>query len=104
MPGDYTFHLTGKIHGTLVDETATSSDATFDSVVDSSTVDFPTKLPSISDIVTRLDRIRRPNLGGTRGRRGSRGEYGPRSGRGRGRPLGAVRGRCSIGGRRIGPE
>jgi hypothetical protein len=57
VPGDYTFHLTGKIHGTVLDETATSSDATFNSVVDSSTVDFPTKLPSISDIVTRLDRI-----------------------------------------------
>ena len=57
VPGDYTFHLTGTIHGTAVDETATSSDATFNSVVDSSTVDFPTKLPSISDIVTRLDRI-----------------------------------------------
>jgi hypothetical protein len=57
VPGDYTFHLTGTIHGTTVDETATSSDATFSSVVDSSTVDFPTKLPSISDIVTRLDRI-----------------------------------------------
>ena len=33
-PGDYTFHLTGSIHGTAVDETATSSDATFNSVVD----------------------------------------------------------------------
>lgn len=57
VPGDYTFHLAGTIHGTVVDETATSSDATFNSVVDSSTVDFPSKLPSISDIVTRLDRI-----------------------------------------------
>ena len=57
MPGDYTFHLAGTIHGTAVDETATSSDATFNSVVDSSTIDFPSKLPSISDIVTRLDRI-----------------------------------------------
>jgi hypothetical protein len=57
VPGDYTFHLTGTIHGTAVDETTTSSDATFNSVVDSSTVDFPSKLPSISDIVTRLDRI-----------------------------------------------
>lgn len=57
IPGDYTFHLSGKIHGVAVDETATSSDSTFDSVVDSSTVDFPTKLPSTADIVTRLDRI-----------------------------------------------
>ena len=57
IPGDYTFHLTGSIHGTAVDETATSSESTFDSAVDSTAVDFPTKLPSISDIATRLDRI-----------------------------------------------
>lgn len=57
VPGDYTFHLTGKIHGTAVDETATASDSTFDSVVDSGTVDFPTKLPSIADLTTRVDRI-----------------------------------------------
>ena len=57
IPGDYTFHLTGSIHGTAVDETATSSESTFDAAVDSTSVDFPAKLPSISDIVTRLDRI-----------------------------------------------
>ena len=57
IPGDYTFHLTGTIHGMSVDETATSSESTFDSVVDSSSVDFPTKLPSISDLATRVDRI-----------------------------------------------
>jgi hypothetical protein len=57
LPGDYTFHLSGAIHGTKVDETATSSDSTFDSVVDSSSVDFPTKLPSIADIATALGRI-----------------------------------------------
>jgi len=57
VPGDYTFHLVGKIHGVSVDETATSSEETFDSVVDSGTVDFPTKLPSISDLATRMDRL-----------------------------------------------
>lgn len=57
IPGDYTFHLTGSIHGTAVDETATSSESTFESAVDSTSVDFPTKLPSLSDIATRLDRI-----------------------------------------------
>jgi len=57
VPGDYTFHLTGKIHGVAVDETATAGEETFDSVVDSSSVDFPTKLPSISDIATRMDRL-----------------------------------------------
>jgi hypothetical protein len=55
--GDYTFHLTGSIHGTAVDETATSSDSTFDSVVDQTDVQFPVKVPLLTDIVTRLDRI-----------------------------------------------
>ncbi|HEY8871040.1 MAG TPA: hypothetical protein VIM30_16855 [Candidatus Limnocylindrales bacterium] len=56
-PGDFIFHLTGSIHGQAVDETATSSDSTFDSVVEASAVEFPTKIPSLSEIVTRLDRI-----------------------------------------------
>jgi hypothetical protein len=56
-PGDYTFHLTGSIHGTAVDETATSSDATFNSVVDGSAIQFPNQLPALTDIITRLDRI-----------------------------------------------
>jgi hypothetical protein len=56
-PGDYTFHLTGSIHGTAVDETATSSDATFNSVVDGTGIQFPNKLPALTDVITRLDRI-----------------------------------------------
>ena len=56
-PGDYTFHLTGTIHSTTVDETATSSDATFNSAVDAGGIQFPNKLPALTDLVTRLDRI-----------------------------------------------
>jgi hypothetical protein len=56
-PGDYTFHLTGSIHGTAVDETATSSDATFNSAVDATGIQFPNQLPALTDIITRLDRI-----------------------------------------------
>jgi len=56
-PGDYTFHLTGSIHGTAVDETATSSDSTFNSAVDATGIQFPNQLPALTDIVTRLDRI-----------------------------------------------
>lgn len=43
QPGDYTFHLAGKVHGTAVDETATSSDTTFNAVEDPSSVQFPVK-------------------------------------------------------------
>ncbi len=56
-PGDYTFHLTGKIHDTAVDETATSSDSTFNSAVEATDIQFPAKLPSLTEITTRLDRL-----------------------------------------------
>jgi hypothetical protein len=56
-PGDYTFHLTGAIHGQAIDITVTSSEETFDAVQGTSDLQFPTKLPTVPDIVTRLDRI-----------------------------------------------
>lgn len=55
--GDYTFHLTGSVHGTAVDATATSSSETFDSVTGTSDIQFPAKLPTMDEVVTRLDRI-----------------------------------------------
>ncbi len=56
-PGDYTFHLSGSIHGTAVDETAVSSDATFNSAVNATGIQFPNQLPALTDVITRLDRI-----------------------------------------------
>ncbi len=56
-PGDYSFHLTGTIHSTAVDETAVSSDSTFNSAVGATGIQFPNQLPALTDIVTRLDRI-----------------------------------------------
>ncbi|MFI5254399.1 MAG: hypothetical protein ACHQ15_02940 [Candidatus Limnocylindrales bacterium] len=56
-PGDYTFHLTGTIHGQAVDATATSSDSTFNSVVTTTGAEFPNTLPTVADMATRLDRI-----------------------------------------------
>jgi hypothetical protein len=56
-PGDYTFHLTGAIHGEAVDITVTSSDETFDTVRGTSDIQFPAKLPAVPDLVTRLDRV-----------------------------------------------
>ena len=56
-PGDYTFHLTGAIHGEAVDITVTSSDETFETVRGTSEIQFPAKLPAVPDLVTRLDRI-----------------------------------------------
>ena len=56
-PGDYTFHLTGAIHGESVDITVTSSDETFDTVRGTGEIQFPVKLPAMSDLVTRMDRV-----------------------------------------------
>jgi hypothetical protein len=56
-PGDYTFHVTGSIHGTRIDETETSSDSTFNSAVDATGIQFPAKLPTMAEVTTRLDRV-----------------------------------------------
>jgi hypothetical protein len=56
-PGDYTFHITGSIHGQIVDVTVTSGPDTFDTVRGTTDIQFPTKLPTVTEIVTRLDRI-----------------------------------------------
>jgi len=57
-PGVYTFHLTGSINGTNVDQSFTSSDKTFDDVTDPAVADieFPSKVPAIAAVSTRLDR------------------------------------------------
>jgi opacity protein-like surface antigen len=56
-PGDYTFHVTGSVHGTTVDETETSSDSTFNSATDATGIQFPAKLPTMAEVTTRLDRV-----------------------------------------------
>jgi hypothetical protein len=56
-PGDYTFHITGSIHGTAVDVTLASGADTFDPVVGSGDLEFPDRLPSLDEVATHLDRI-----------------------------------------------
>lgn len=56
-PGDYTFHIKGSIHGTAVDITVASGAETFDPVVASTDLEFPAKLPNLTEVATRLDRI-----------------------------------------------
>jgi hypothetical protein len=56
-PGDYTFHLTGAIHGEPVDITVTSSDETFDTVRGTADIQFPVKVPTMNEVATRLDRL-----------------------------------------------
>ena len=57
LVGDYTFHLLGSIHGQAVDETATSSDQTFNSVTAGTDVQFPVKLPALGDLSTLIQRV-----------------------------------------------
>lgn len=57
QPGDYTFHLTGKIHDTAVDETATSSDTTFNAVEDPASIQFPVKVPTTTAISDKVDQL-----------------------------------------------
>ena len=57
VPGDYSFHIQGSIHGTAVDETVASSDTTFDPVSSGAEAQFPVTLPATSDLVTRIDRL-----------------------------------------------
>jgi hypothetical protein len=55
--GDYTFHLKGGIHGTAVDESATSGEKTFESVTSPTQIQFPVKVPDTSDINTKLTQV-----------------------------------------------
>lgn len=55
-PGDYTFHVTGSIHGQAIDETATSAADTFDAVVEPTGIQFPNALPALGDVTTRVER------------------------------------------------
>jgi hypothetical protein len=55
-PGGYDFHITGTIHDQKVDLSVKSTD-TQEPVSGTSDIEFPTKLPSLTEIVTRLDRI-----------------------------------------------
>ena len=56
-PGDYTFRITGSIHGTAVDLTVASGEETFNPVVASTDLEFPAKMPTLTEVGTRLDRI-----------------------------------------------
>ncbi len=57
VPGAYSFHLKGKIKDTPVDETVTASDKTFNLVQDAGAVQFPARIPSATDLSTKLDRV-----------------------------------------------
>jgi hypothetical protein len=56
QPGDYTFHITGTIHGTKVDESFSSGPKTFSSVQDISSATFPkVQSPTNADLAARIE-------------------------------------------------
>jgi hypothetical protein len=56
-PGVYTFTFTGSINGQAVNKSFTSSDSTFDDVVDPTAVQFPTRLPTVGELSTNAQRL-----------------------------------------------
>ena len=56
QPGPYTFHFTGTVHGTKIDESFTSGAKTFDEVQDPAQATFPkVDAPSTTDLATRIE-------------------------------------------------
>jgi hypothetical protein len=54
--GRYSFHFTGTIRGTKIDETFTSGPKTFDDVVSPADVEFPVQDPTNGELADRIDR------------------------------------------------
>lgn len=55
--GNYTFHIFGAINGTPINQTVTSGPTTFDSIADSSAVEFPVAVPATAAIATKVDAV-----------------------------------------------
>ena len=54
--GQYSFHFTGSIKGTKIDETFTSGPETFGDVVSPADVEFPVQDPTNGELAERIDR------------------------------------------------
>ena len=57
VPGDYSFHIFGKIKDQDIDETFSSGPETFGVIEDPSEVQFPEKLPSNAELQTEVDAL-----------------------------------------------
>jgi hypothetical protein len=56
VPGNYTFKLSADLHGTTIDHAFSSGPTTFDTVHDPGAVEFPSRLPTTSEVVSRIGR------------------------------------------------
>jgi hypothetical protein len=55
--GTYTFHIFGAIDGTPINQTVTSGPTTFDSIADSSSVEFPLTVPGVAAVASKVDAV-----------------------------------------------
>jgi hypothetical protein len=55
--GTYTFHIFGSINGTPIDQTVKSGPTTFDSIADSSAVEFPVAVPAAAAIAAKVNAV-----------------------------------------------
>lgn len=55
--GNYTFHIFGSINGTPINTTVTSGPTTFDSIANSSSVEFPVAVPAVAAVSTKVDTV-----------------------------------------------
>ncbi len=55
--GAYTFHIFGTINGIPINTKVTSGPTTFDSIADSSSVEFPVAVPAVAAISTKVDSV-----------------------------------------------
>jgi hypothetical protein len=56
-PGQYTFHITGRLAGARIDEFFTSGPDTFNDIQNPSEAEFPTRDPTRAELADRLDRL-----------------------------------------------
>lgn len=55
--GDYTFHITGSVNTTSVDEKFESGPGRFGAIEDVAALQFPNKVPSNTDLAAKLDDV-----------------------------------------------
>jgi hypothetical protein len=55
QPGKYTIHVQGKIGKTAIDKTVSSSPTTFATVQSPSTLEYPTRNPTITELAARVE-------------------------------------------------
>ena len=65
LPGDYTYHIFGKVETKDVDESFTSSPEGFSSVDDPSDLQFPDKLPTTAELQSSITALQSKSSGGS---------------------------------------